>query len=170
MQEFPASSLIRRLNSLFRRVGNFPEKSNQFSSLRGPWGSKNARFAIIPCIFPGYQGIQQRRVRSRLPAPPNISSSQTDTPRGPAACVCSFGVLASGISHLGRRDLFDVCFRRRHLVDAPVAARFVTALYRIVCGVTSVGPRPARMTHRLKAVFMPSMWSEANLAPRNSHP
>jgi hypothetical protein len=42
VQEFPASSLIHRLNSLFRRVGNWPENSNQFSSLQGARGPKKA--------------------------------------------------------------------------------------------------------------------------------
>ena len=42
VDEFPASSLIHRLNSLFRRVGNLPENSNQFSSLQGRRGPKQA--------------------------------------------------------------------------------------------------------------------------------
>jgi len=51
-KEFPASSLIHRLNTLFRRAGNLPINSNQFSSLQGVERVKSDLIREYSLYFP----------------------------------------------------------------------------------------------------------------------
>ena len=70
-QEFPATSLIHRLNTLFRHVGNLSQNSNQFSSLKGGREARNRPDSEIFLVDSLHiREIPPRRVRSRLPAPP----------------------------------------------------------------------------------------------------